>query len=475
MKRLTNSFLVFVVLLSACWSCVAPSTALRTESKLVPDSYGKTSDTAKMVAINWRQYFDDPNLTVLIDSALSKNQELNITLQEIEITRNEVRARKGEYLPFVNTGVGAGVEKDGKYTRYGAVDENLQAEPGRPFPEPFTDFTAGIYASWELDVWKKLRNAKRSAANRYLASIEGKNFLVTHLIGEIASSYYELMALDNLLDIIQQNITLQTDAFEIVKQQMEAARLTQLAVNRFEAQMLNTKNLQYEIRQRIIETENRLHLLTASFPKDIIRSSSQFNNIRLDSITAGVPSQLLLNRPDIRQAEFELAASKLDVKSARARFYPSFGIAAGAGFQSFNAAYLLNPESLVYNFSGDLLAPLINRNAIRAAYNAATARQIQSVYHYEQTILTSYLDVVNQLNSVNNFAQSYNTKAREVEILTQSINISNDLFSSARADYLEVLLTQREALESRMDLIEIKLKQLQAKVNVYRALGGGWQ
>ena len=475
MKNNMNRWWWVICLTSGCWSCVTPHASLKTENKFVPAFYKRQTDTINIAAINWRQYFNDHHLVALIDSALSKNQELNITLQEIEIARNEVRARKGEYLPFVHTGADAGVEKDGKYTRLGAVDENLEAEPGKPFPEPFTDFRAGLYASWELDVWKKLRNAKNAAASRYLASVEGKNFLVTNLIAEIANSYYELMALDNMLNIIQQNITLQSDAFQIVKQQKEAARVTQLAVNRFEAQVLNTKNLQYEIRQRIIEVENRLHFLTGSFPREIVRNPDLFNSIQLDSLTAGIPAQLLANRPDIRQAEFELAAAKLDVKSARANFYPSFGIRAGAGFQSFNAAYLLKPESMVYNVAGDLMAPLINRNAIRATYNSANARQIQRIYEYERTILSAYLDVVNQLSSVNNFSQSYETKSREVQILTQSIGISNDLFSSARADYLEVLLTQREALESKMELIEIKLKQMNAKVNIYKALGGGWR
>ncbi len=455
--------------------CAGPQTALRIESKSVPPHFYAAGDSANVAKMDWEHYFNDNSLTALIDSALSKNQELNVTLQEIEIAHNEVRARKGEYLPFVTAGADAGVERDGKYTRFGVLDENLEAEPGRPFPTPFTDFRTGVYASWELDVWKKLRNAKKAAAARYLASVEGKNFLVTNLVAEVAGSYYELMALDNLLDIIQQNITLQSDALRIVKQQKEAARLTQLAVNRFEAQLLNTRNLQFEIRQRIVETENRLLFLTGSFPRTIERNSSRFNAIQLDSIAAGIPSQLLLNRPDIRQAEWQLTAARLDVKAARANFYPSFGIRAGAGFQSFNAAYLLNPQSMIFNLAGDLVAPLINRNAIRATYNSANARQIQRLYAYEQTILSAYLDVRNQLSGVSNFAASYKTKSQEVEILTQSIGISNELFSSARADYLEVLLTQREALESKMELIEIKLKQMNAKVNIYRALGGGWR
>lgn len=202
--------------------------------------------------------------------------------------------------------------------------------------------------------------------------------------------------------------------------------------------------------------------------------SDTFNSLTINSIQAGVPSQLLLNRPDIRQAEFEIEAAKLDVKVARANFYPSIGITGGVGFQAFNPKFLISPESILFNLAGDLMAPLLNRNAINAAYSSANANQLKTVYHYEQTVLNAFLDVQNQLSKISNYDSSYATKSQEVDLLVQSIQIANNLFNSARADYNEVLLTQREALEAKMDLIEIKLKQLNAKVNIYRALGGGW-
>lgn len=469
-----HKYVAMIVVLLSLAACKSQHDVVKTENKFVPKSFNGNTDSTTIAKLNWKEYFSDPNLVALIDTALKKNQELNITLQEMLISQNEIRARKGEYLPFVGLRAGAGVEKAGRYTREGAVEEGLEIKPGRRFPEPLSDFAVGAVASWELDVWKKLRNSKKAAAVRYLASAEGKNFLVTNLIAEIANSYYELMALDNMLAIIDRNINIQTDALSIVKQQKDAARLTQLAVNRFEAQLLNTKNRQYELRQAIIETENRINFLTGSFPHTITRSSESFSTIPVDSVLVGVPSQLLRNRPDIRQAELQLAAAKLDVKAARANFYPSLAITAGAGFRSFNAAYLISPESVLYNLAGDLIAPLVNRNAIKAMYSSANAMQVQQVYNYERSILNAYVDVSNQLAKVQNYSNSYQTKAQEVDILVQSVTIANSLFSSARADYLEVLLTQREALESKMDLIEIKQAQLNAKVNLYKALGGGW-
>jgi outer membrane protein, multidrug efflux system len=474
MKKTIYNIAALLFLVASVTGCNMKQT-VRKESSAVPESFKRSTDTTTIARLNWREYFADQNLVALIDTALVKNQELNIVLQEIEISKNEIRARKGEYLPFVGLRGGAGVEKAGSYTRNGSVEENLEIKPGKSFPEPLPDYMVGAVASWEIDIWRKLRNAKKAATFRYLSSVEGKNFMVTNLVAEIASSYYELMALDNLLDIVQKNTAIQTDALEIVKQQKDAAKLTQLAVNRFEAQLLNTKNLQYQIQQDIIETENRINFLTGRFPTNVPRSSTGFSSMVVDSVSVGVPSQLLANRPDIRQAEMQLAAAKLDVKSARANFYPAVGITAGVGFQSFNAAYLISPKSIMYNLAGDLIAPLVNRNAIKATYYSANARQLQEVYNYERTILNAYVDVVNQLSKVQNFSRSYETKSQEVNILMRSIDISTNLFKSARADYLEVLLTQREALESKMDLIEIKTKQLNAKVNIYKALGGGWK
>jgi outer membrane protein TolC len=192
----------------------------------------------------------------------------------------------------------------------------------------------------------------------------------------------------------------------------------------------------------------------------------------MDSIANGVPSQLLENRADIREAEYNLAASKLDVKAAKAQFYPSFTIRAGVGFQAFNPAYLIRtPESLLASLAGDLVAPLINRAQIKATYYNANAKQIQAVYTYEQKILNAYIEVANQMSNINNLRQSFLLKTQQVN---ESINIANSLFSSARADYMEVLLTQRDALASKFELIETKRDLFHAKVDIYRALGGGW-
>lgn len=456
-------------------SCI-PSLVHKTENKSVPSSYNSSQDTTNTANVQWKNFLKDPYLTALVSTALDNNQELNIIIQEITIAQNEVRARKGQYLPFVNIGVGTGVDRSSRYTRNGAVDENVNVTPGNKLPDPLSDFVVAATASWQVDIWKKLRNSKKSAIYRYLATKEGKNFMVTRLVSEIATSYYELMAFDNQLDILKKNIEIQTNALETIKMEKNAARVTELAVRRFEAEIAKNQSHLYYILQQITLAENRINFLVGRFPQTVERNSQTFNDLKIDSVYVGIPSQLLANRPDIKQSELDLAAAKLDIKVAKANFYPMLNITAGLGYEAFNAKYLFStPKSILYTVAGSLVAPVVNRNAIKAEYSSANARQVQAAYQYERTILNAYTEAANQIANIHNLSKSYEWKAQQVDALTRSVSTSINLFKSARADYVEILLTQRDALESKMDLIEIKQQQLCAAVQMYQVLGGGWK
>ncbi|MCB0638326.1 MAG: efflux transporter outer membrane subunit [Lewinella sp.] len=466
---------VVVVLMQAC---AIPQISTKAVEDPLPASYAVSSrDTVHTTArVDWREYFDDPYLTELIDSALVNNQEVNILLQRISRASNEIQARRGEYQPFVTAGVGADVDKVGRYTRNGAVEDNLNITEDREFPELLGNLQLGLYASWELDVWHKLRNAQQVSVLEYLASVEGRHFVITKLVAEIADSYYELIALDNQLDNLERNIRIQQDALQVVNLLQQAGRANSLAVRRFEAEVQKNQANIYDLRQRIAATENRINFLVGRPPQPIERYSDNFLELNPPVIETGVPSQLLENRPDIRQAELELAAARLNIEVARANFYPSFGIKAGLGYQAFNPRYLLStPESLVLNLAGEAVAPLVNKKAIVAEYQNASASQIEAAYEYERTILNAYTEVATQLSNLDNLRRSYQLKEQQVASLTESIEIANQLFQSARADYMEVLLTQRDALEARMELIETKQAQLSAMVHLYQALGGGWR
>ncbi len=468
---------VLLAVAGSIWGCKAPQAASNVENRPeVPQTFGVETDTVTSALVPWRQFFTDPDLVALIETALKNNQELMITLQEIEIAKNEVMYKNGKLKPSVSAKIGAGVEKVGRYTSAGAGDASTEIEPGKEMPEPLGDFSGGLVANWEVDIWKKLRNSKEAAIKRYLGTVEGKNFVLSGLIAEVADSYYELLALDNQLDLTLQYIELQKHALEVVKIQKQAARGTELAVKKFEAELAKSQSLEFSIRQQITEKENRINALLGRYPVPVVRNKAAFLDLVPAAVQTGIPSQLLANRPDIKQAELELEAAKLDVKVARAEFYPSLDISAAIGLQAFKPSYLVKmPESILYSLAGDLAAPLINRSAIKAEFNTANARQIQALYEYDQTVLSAYLDVVNQMAKIENMQKVYGFKEKEATTLTESVGIAGELFKSSRADYLEVLMTQRDAMDARLELVEAKAHQFNAVVMLYKSLGGGWK
>lgn len=479
--KIYNKYIAAIALSLVLASCKAPmATVIKDEVKEnVPQNFNQEDQgdaNNNSGTTPWRQFFTDPNLVSLIETALKNNQELMITLQEIEIAKSGVLAKKGRLTPIVSAGIGAGVKKAGRYTSEGAGDATTEIEPGKEMPDPLGNFEGGLMANWEIDIWKKLRTEKESAIAHYLSTVEGKNFVLSNLIEEIADNYYELLALDNQLDIIQQYTKLQQKALEISKIQKEAAAATELAVKKFEAELAKSKATEYTIRQQITEKENEINALCGRYPQPIVRSKDDFMAIIPQTVYTGIPSQLLANRPDIKQAELELKSAKLDVEAARKEFYPTLEISATLGLEAFKPSYLVKlPESMAASLVGELAGPLINKSAIKANFQTADARQIQSLYEYDKTILNAYLDVANLMSKVKNIDQYYKLKSEETKALEQSIDIANQLFRNSRADYLEVLLNQRDALDAKMELVEAKQKQLSTVVDIYKSLGGGWK
>ncbi|TAH20770.1 MAG: efflux transporter outer membrane subunit [Cytophagales bacterium] len=476
-KYKTLLFLFFISLLTT--NCKIAEYTPQTSFRQIPSAFDGRKDTTNFASIDWRTYFADAMLNSLIDTALQNNLDLAIALQRIEMSRSQVRFAKGLGLPFVSSAVNTGQRRFGKYTMdgIGNFDTNFSTniDENQKIPEHLPDYYLGLQSAWEVDIWGKLKSVKKAALTRYLASIEGKNFIITNLIAEIGNFYYELLALDNELEIIQKTIILQEKALGIVRVQKQAGVTNELAVQQFEAQVLNFKGLEFELKQQIIIFENRINFLLGRFPQPIKRDSLSFSKVIPSQVSAGIPSQLLRNRPDIRQAEFELVATKADVYAAQAAFYPSLNIVAGLGFQTFNAQFLLSPASIAYSLLGGLSAPLINRSAIKARFEFAKAAQLEALYNYQKSIVNGYTEVYNQLITINNLNQIYTLKSKEVEVFTNAIETSATLFNTGRATYLEVIITQANALHAKIGLAEVKKRQFNAFIDIYRALGGGWK
>lgn len=460
-------------------SCKAPqATIIETPvKKELPPAFKESENTASNSGlIPWREFFTDPQLEHLIEVALHNNQDLMMTLQKIEIAKNDILYKNGRLSPTVSATLGSGIKKAARYTSEGAGDASTEMEPGVKIPDYLGNFGGGLVTDWEVDIWHKLRTEKQSAVAHYLATVEGKNFVLSNLISEVANSYYELMALDNKLDLIHQYMEVQKKALEVSKIQKEAAAATELAVKKFEAELAKSRAEEYTLKQEITEKENEINTLLGRYPQPIERDKDAFMTTMPQSVATGVPSELLLNRPDVKQAEYELQSAKLDVEAARKEFYPSLNISATLGLEAFNPKYLAKiPESVGLSLLGELSGPLINKSAIQANFKNADAQQISALYEYDKTLIEAYSSVSSLLSKMKNMELYCKLKKNQSDALEEAIQISILLFKNSRADYLEVLLNQRDALDAKMELIEAKQTQLGTVVDLYKNLGGGWK
>jgi NodT family efflux transporter outer membrane factor (OMF) lipoprotein len=455
-------------------ACRIPKLPCAEEAPPVPATFHGPSSSETSAQVPWCEFFQDATLADLINQAFVGNQELKILNQEIQKANYEIQKRRGAYFPFVTFGGGAGIEKSSAFTPAGTVERQLQPIPGKNFPDPVPNFLIASNVSWEVDIWRKLRNARDAAGLRFLGTQDGQNYIVTRLVAEIADHYYELLALDNRQTTLDKTIEIQQQSLEMSKAKKAAARGTELAVQRFEAEVRKNQSEKLIVTQEIVEVENKINFLLGRYPQHVARPPAEFVNLNLPMLSSGAPSQLLQNRADVRQAERELAAAGLDVQVARARFFPSLNITAGVGYSAFDTRYLFNsPEALIYNTAGELVAPIINKSAINADYLSANATQLQKVYMYQRTILNAYTEVINRLAKVQNYGESIEIKKQQLVALEASVDIATKLFQNARAEYMDVLLSQRDYMDAKTILIETKQQQLTAVIDAYQALGGG--
>lgn len=458
-----------------CSSC-APSQKPDVAKVKLPDAYETAPDQRPLEPIPWKDYFQAPQLVQLITLALKHNYDLQIALQRIEVARAGVRQATGSWLPQVGLAVGGGVQKFGLYTMDGAGNATTDIRPGQPVPVHLPNFYLGLEASWEANLAGRLRHLQESAKAQYLATVEGTNLVITALVSDVAVAYYELAALDRSLEVLEQTIAHQEEALEAMRIQKAAGRTTELAVQQFAGQLANTRALEAELKQQARTVENQLNLLVGRLPQSIRRPKDALTQQVENPVPLGVPSDLLRNRPDIRAAEHRMRAAKWDAKAARAAFYPSIRITSGVGYEAFNPRFLFStPESLAYSVAAGLVAPLVNRGAIRAQFKAASAIQVQAMCEYQSTILKAFVEVANSLAAVEQVNEIIEHRRAQLDAVGETVATADLLFKAGQATYLEVLTAQQNVLAAELELIEALKIQRLSDLLLYKALGGGWR
>jgi NodT family efflux transporter outer membrane factor (OMF) lipoprotein len=437
---------------------------------------GSASDETS-AQLRVEEFYPDPMLVRLMCEALRNNRELKILEEEVAVARAVVTATRGAYWPTVGVRAGLGWDRNSRFTPLGAAEKELEFLPGRRFPATPGDWRLGLSWFWPLDIWRELRNTRDAAIQRYAAALERRNAFVTRLVAEIAQEYFRLLALDQRLIILDRIIQFQQDSLKVAQANLDAGRDTDLPVRRFEAEVRKNQSEKLIVRQEIVEVENRINALVGRPPQPVPRNSAAFLDWPIPPLSLGVPTQLLLHRPDVRAAERELAAAGLDIRVARARFFPRVDIIGTVATQAFHPKYLFQPEALVLTAAAELAAPLINRTALQAEFRTANARQLQALYEYQRIIIQATIDVVNRMSMVQNFTQSLQLQQQQLQALEAAVVVATKLWQFPRekrqVDYLDVLTSQRDLLEARNRLIDIKLQQLSAVAGLYQALGGG--
>ena len=471
MKKLIFLF-TLTILLAAC--SINKQAQKVIAYKQLPTSYvNQTNDS--ITQIKRKDYLNDRFLADLIDTAFVYNNDLQIAFQKIEMAKSNFQFYKGKLNPELNANLNGGVRKFGLYTMDGAGNSTTDITPNNRVPVNLPDIFAGFQANWEVDFRGKLSNQKKAAYDKLLSSEEGIKYIKINLVTAIAKWYYELIALDKELEIVNETINKQKEALAYVKAQKDAGKTNELAVLQFNGQLQSLLILELELQQQINKTENGLNYMIGRFPQKIERNKEslyQANTI----LNKGLPSDLLNYRPDIKAAELNLNAARLDVKAAKAAFLPSFNIVSSIGLQAFNSAYLLTtPESMAYNLLGGIAAPLINKSAIKANFNQANANEIEALSNYQQKIINGYVEVVNEFGELNNLSAITTIAKNKNEKNSLAVENALDLYKSARVPYLDVIIAQQNALQSNLELINIAKRKKITALNVYKSIGGGWE
>ena len=461
--------ITILVILMSIVACKTPQ-ATMPEDTLKDSLPTLSKDSSVAISPAWREFFQDPMLQKLIETALQNNQDLKITLQELAIARSAITAKQAALLPSVTANIGAGVSKVGRYTAEGAGNVGTEITPGHNIPTVIPDLGTSLQVDWTIDLWNKLNSGKKAAVERYLASEAGQRAIKSQLVADVAENYYLLLALDYKLSVMQQYISLQKDAVRIAQIQKEADADTQLAVEKFEAELAKAQADEFLLRQSIVETENNLNLLLGRFPQTIQRTKVDFLQLPMPTTAHSLSTQLLLQRPDVIQAEHQLKAAKWDVETARKEFLPSFNISAAIGLNAFNPKYLFKlPESLVFNALGGLTAPLINKKAIQANFAQADALQIEALYNYDKTLLTAFIETSTLQSKISNIKLLQQFKQKQSDALIRAVSAAQKLYLNNRATYLEVIDSERGQLDCKMELIDAKSQQLSTLIEMYSA------
>lgn len=475
-----------LILISGCLllsSCKVGKDYVRPEVS-IPDTFrgvNLATDSTTIADIPWNDFFTDSMLMMLIDSAIVNNYDMQTALKNIEIANQSLRQSRAAFLPEIDAQLG-GTNHQWRSRDYYSTpsskwyDREGQGEPPQDLFLNQSQYISSISFSWELDIWGKLRRQKEGALAVYLQTFEARKAIQTSLVSAIAEGYYNLLTLDAQLEVAQRNLKLNDSTLQIVKLQRDAGEVSSLAIQQTQSQMLVAASLIPQLEQEIAIQENTLMALTGRMPDSIYRSSTLTDWRMQETYDSGVPLQLLANRPDVREAELALRAANADVGVAQAYRYPALTIEASGGLNAMLPQNWFNiPGALFGGIISGVTQPIFNGRRLKTQHEIAKLERDKAEISFQQIVMDAVHEVTNALVMIEKLNEQHTIAEQRVATAQLGVKNANLLFKSGEASYLEVITAQSNALTSELDLVSIQQQQLNAKVTLYRALGGGWK
>jgi outer membrane protein, multidrug efflux system len=426
------------------------------EEKLFRDM--AVSDSTNIADVPWRSLFTDKLLQNLIEEAIKNNPDLQIAVARMKKAEANFKQSKAAFFPTLNASAGASFQKN---------DAMIAGVPAL--------YQLTGTSSWEADIWGRLRSARRANLSLLLQSEAYKRAVQTRLISSVANTYYSLLAFDAKLQVTKKTIENRNSDVETIKLMKDNDLVTGADLVQSQANLYSAKVTIPEIELSIYETENALSILLGRNPGPIARDSLSAQDIRAE-LKTGVPAQLLGNRPDVQEAEFQFRYGFEMTNVARKYFYPALTVSATGGITSISLSQMFSPSSVFWNIVGGLTQPIFNQGQNRQRLRAAQASQEEYLISFKQSLLTAGQEVANALHEYQAATEKISLRTSQIDYLEKSVDYTMELLKyTSSTNYTDVLTSEVNLLSAQLNSIDDKLEQLKAIVFLYQSLGGGWK
>lgn len=466
MKNNLNKIAVLVVTATVMQSCFVAKDYKRPELK-TENLYRNeivSTDTTSLANVAWENVFTDPLLQGYIKKGLENNLDIKIAMQNIAAAEASMKQGKAGYFPTLSAGADWTHQELSKNSQFGALLQDRSTDQYQ--------LTGSL--SWEADIWGKIRSNKRAANATYLQTTAANQAVKTQLIANIAATYYQLLSVDAQIKLAEKTLVNRNQSIETIIALKDAGNVTEVGVKQTEAQKYATEIILADLKNSTIILENTMSILMGEGSAKIERSTFESQSMQ-PTITLGVPATLLRNRPDVIAAEYNLISNFEQTNVAKSNFYPTLKVTATGGLQSIDLKEWFSANSIFANVITGLTQPIFNQRQIKTRFEIAKANQEKAYLQFEQSLLTAGKEVSDALAQYNNETYKLTVREKQVDALNKATDYSDELLTYGLANYLEVLTVKDNALNAELSLIDNKFQQYKAIIQLYRALGGGWQ